>query len=232
MDWEGKLLNGEQCYIHKLDKTGIEEIIGLQQIVLAALTEKSLLQPLSIAEFDYILSGNGVMVGAFTNNKLIAYRAFLIPSPREEYLACDAGLKEEEIEQVIYSEVSVVDPVYRGNRLQTKMGKLLLKQLDTTKFKYVLATVSPYNIPSLKDKFELGMKIVALKEKYEGKLRFIFKKTITNQNRSRNDCQKLYVNTTAIDEQQQILKIGYQGVAIENKDGEWLILYEKAEGNT
>jgi hypothetical protein len=40
------------------------------------------------------------------------------------------------------------------------------------------ATVAPFNIPSMKDKFSLGLRIGALKEKYGGKLRYIFYKEL------------------------------------------------------
>src|SRR5690625_4094941 len=103
----------------------------------------------------------------------------LKPELDEEHLGIDAGLSQEDLPQVIYSEITIVDPDYRGNGLQNYMGKLVMKEIDRDKFYYVCATVAPMNIPSIKDKFSLGFQIVALKEKYEGMLRYVFMRDLS-----------------------------------------------------
>ena len=86
---------------------------------------------------------------------------------------------EDEWPLVLYSEISNVDPDFQGNGLQVLLGKVLMKEVDPQRFRYICTTVAPFNIASLKDKFAHGMQIVALKVKYGDLLRYILMKDLT-----------------------------------------------------
>ena len=57
--------NNDPFHVTLLSKEHIEQILLLQNVVVEALEDKSRLQPLSQEEFQYILEGNGMMIGAF-----------------------------------------------------------------------------------------------------------------------------------------------------------------------
>src|SRR5690606_9485680 len=97
----------------------------------------------------------------------------------EGHLGIDAGVPITELSTVIYSEISNVDPHFRGNNLQVLLGEILMQEVDRQRFRYVCTTVAPFNIASLKDKFAHGMEIVALKVKYGDLLRYILMKDLT-----------------------------------------------------
>ncbi|WP_140392755.1 N-acetyltransferase [Virgibacillus dakarensis] len=175
----GSLSNEQIFHVIQLTIDDLPLILQLQTKVENALVSNTFLSPLSRKEFTRILTGKGFMLGVFIDEKLIAFRAMLQPEMDEEHLGLDAGLPEAELPKVIYSEISNVDPEYRGNGLQKYMGQILMNEIDYEKFRYVCATVAPMNIPSIKDKFSLGLEIVALKEKYQGKLRYIFIKDLS-----------------------------------------------------
>ncbi|MFC3901017.1 GNAT family N-acetyltransferase [Aliicoccus persicus] len=149
----------------------LSDVVTLQNIVYSYLDKKELLETLSVNEFKILLNSQ-FAVGIFDGEHLIAFRAFLVPShDMDDHLADDVGIDKE---GTIYSEVSLVHPEYRGQQLQTKMGKYLIDDLKrSSDLKYILATVSPNNIPSLKDKFKLGFRILKTKYKYGNKLRHI-----------------------------------------------------------
>ncbi|MGM2835110.1 GNAT family N-acetyltransferase, partial [Bacillus cereus group sp. Bce025] len=128
--------------------------------------------------FQYILEGNGMMIGAFIDNKLIAFRALLVPPIDDEHLGLDIGIAESKLHRVIYQEISNVHPNCRGNGMQKILATVIMNELqkDDSKYDYVCCTVAPFNIPSLKDKFAQGMEIAALKEKYGGSMRYVFVK--------------------------------------------------------
>lgn len=64
--YEGTLKqNNNPFHVTLLSLEHIEQILSLQNIVVEALEDKSRLQPLSQEEFQYILEGNGMMIGAF-----------------------------------------------------------------------------------------------------------------------------------------------------------------------
>lgn len=187
----------------------------VQQRVIESLPEKATLQALTTEEFLFILNERGLLVGAFVEDELIGFRALLIPEIDEEHLGWDIGLPPEELQKVIYQEISVVLPEYRGNRLQQKLAEVIMKELPNLEeeFRYVCCTVAPMNIPSLKDKFTQAMHIAALKEKYAGLKRYILVKDLNAPNVHYID--HVTVKLDDLEKQQQFLNEGYVGIGFQ-----------------
>ena len=207
-------------------------ILRLQEKVVGALVEKSALQPLTVEEFTSVLSEKELMIGLFDNGKLIACRAMLVPEiGHEEHLGPDAGLSGEALSKVIHSEISMVDPDFRGQGLQTQMGKMLLEKIDRTRFRYILATVAPFNIPSIKDKLALGMNIIALKEKYSSKLRYIMYRDLEESNKESGldgpfyGNKEVWVPMEDTKQQQTLLATGKKGTQIKALEGKWHVKF-------
>lgn len=220
------LKNGVEIVVKPLTLGEVGEILSLQQKVFDTLKEKSFLAALTEEDLTNILQGNGTMIGAFSEDRLIAFRAMLVPEIDEEHLGKDAGLARSEWPLVIYQEISNVDPDFRGNGLQQYLGRLLMERVDTKRFKYVCATVAPFNIASLKDKFSHGLKIVALNEKYGGMLRYTLMKELTEtENGSTTESRTIFMGDT--EGQQALLKEGWIGTGIMEIDGQWIVRYEK-----
>ncbi|KXH87064.1 hypothetical protein [Sporosarcina sp. HYO08] len=221
------LKNGAEISIRRLAPEQLKEIMALQEKVIAALTTNAILQPLSEEEFLHILQGNGQMIGAYDGNRLIAFRAMLDPGNDKEHLGIDAGLTADELSLVLYSEISNVDPAYRGNGLQQLLGKIIFGEVDPNRYRYICTTVAPYNIASLKDKFAQGMQIVSLKMKYGGKLRYILMKDLMHSSSKKGDQESHLLPMGDTEGQQRLLEDGWFGVAIEQQHGEWIVHYKK-----
>lgn len=225
--YEGRLKqNNERFHVTLLTLENIEQILSLQNVVVETLEDKSRLQPLSLEEFQYILEGNGMMIGAFIKNELIAFRALLVPPIDDEHLGLDIGLPESEIHRVIYQEISNVHPNWRGNDMQKILATVIMDELqkEDSKYDYVCCTVAPFNIPSLKDKFAQGMKIAALKEKYGGSLRYVFVKELREENeRDWTDIKSIPMNNAG--GQQALLSEGYRGYEMEKVDGDFVVKF-------
>ncbi len=220
------LKNAEQdAFLRYLTTTDLPDILELQTVVYEALEDKARLATLDEAEFRSILEGEPLMVGIFHQEKLIAFRAFLNPVADEEGLGKDIGLTKEHAAEIIYSEISNVHPDYRGNHLQTKMGEFMMEQLDTTKFRYILATVAPGNIPSMKDKFALGMRIYQVKAKYGGKLRYIYCNDLALKDTGSKEQREIDIKD--IGGQIKLIEEGYMGVEMKKSDTDWIIVYQK-----
>lgn len=220
------LRNGAEVLIRRNTREDLEAMFALQEEVIQALEDSSSLQPLSKEEFLHILEGNGVMLGAYVAEELIAFRALLIPEVDElEHLGKDAGLETEELAQVIYSEISNVKPSFRGNRLQKILGRHILEEIDQDKFRYICATVAPFNIASLSDKFAQGLHIVALKEKYGGSLRYVFMRDFKEHPTEKRKCKIVAMGN--IEEQQALLEKGWRGVEIQKQNEEWFVQYRQ-----
>lgn len=171
------MLGETPFFVIKLTPQHLQQVEELQVAVYEALADKSILQPLSTEEFEYILNGHGMMIGAYVGEELIAFRALLNPPMDEEHLGYDCGIAENEFQRVLYQEISNVSPKYRGYGLQKTLATVVMENIDLEKYDYICSTVKPYNIPSLKDKFSQDLVIKGLKIKYVDKLRYIFLKT-------------------------------------------------------
>lgn len=203
----------------------VEQMMELQERVIASLETKSFLQPLTKEELLTILRGEGIALGVFVDEQLIAFRALLQPHEDEEHLGIDAGIPKEEWPYVYYSEVTNVHPDFRGFGLQQTLGKRLLEQVDLTQVRYICATVAPFNIASLKDKFRLGFHIVALKHKYGGQLRYIFVRSFQASFPSHTLEQEVDMSDTL--QQQALLRTGWIGTAIKQRDKKWSICFQR-----
>lgn len=225
MNKELTLKSGQVLTIKSLDIDNLQSILDLQTEVIASLADTAFLQPLTKEEFLFILNGNGMMVGAFHDNNLIAFRAMLEPEIDEEHLGRDAGLIESELSAVLYSEISNVSPKYQGNGLQTILGELLMDQVNANRFRYIFTTVAPFNIASLKDKFSLGMYIISLKMKYGNLLRYTMMKEVNVVESTETNLLK--VDMSDIARQQALLCEGWVGTGIEETDGKWKVVFRK-----
>ncbi|MGK8831750.1 GNAT family N-acetyltransferase [Bacillus paranthracis] len=225
--YEGRLKqNNELFHVTLLSLEHIEQILLLQNVVVEALEDKSRLQPLSQEEFQYILEGNGMMIGAFIENELIAFRALLVPPIDDEHLGLDIGLPERELHRVIYQEISNVHPNWRGNGMQKILATVIMDELqkEDSQYDYVCCTVAPFNIPSLKDKFAQGMEIAALKEKYGGSMRYVFVKELRGvKERDWTDIKSIPMNNAG--GQQALLSEGYRGYEMEKVDGDFVVKF-------
>ncbi|WP_320939191.1 GNAT family N-acetyltransferase [Lysinibacillus capsici] len=223
--YDGKL--GETpFFVIKLTLQHLQQIEELQVEVYEALADQSILQPLNTEEFEYILNGHGMMIGAYVGEELIAFRALLKPPIDEEHLGYDCGIEENEFQRVLYQEISNVSPKYRGYGLQKTLATVVMENIDLEKYDYVCSTVKPYNIPSLKDKFSQDLVIKGLKIKYVDKLRYIFYKDL-QQEKSSNFTEKQVISMGDTTAQQQLLKQGFLGTSMFEENNDWFVVYEK-----
>jgi len=220
-------LLGETSFeVIKLTTKYLPEVLALQEVVMESLEVQDQLQPLSEEEFLFILNGNGMLLGAFVDQKLIAFRAVVVPIIDEHHLGYDLGLVEEsDLKRIMYQEISNVHPLYRGYGLQKTLAKIIMEQIDTSKFDFICTTVMPYNIASLKDKFVQGFYIVAIRTIYGGKLRYVLALDLQKDPLFEGECIELSMGD--IDGQEILLKRGYVGVSMKLVDEDWYVEYKQ-----
>jgi len=223
--YEG-LLGSHPFEVRVLEKNHLPTILSLQEVVFNDLPNKDILEPLSSEEFLYILEGQGLLIGAFVAGELIAFRAVLVPELDDEHLGYSIGLvKESDLKRVLYQEISNVHPDFRGYGLQKILARVIMQQIDTEDFDYIAATVMPYNIASLKDKFSQGFYIVKLKYAYGNKLRYVF--ALDLKNKKRFDGKIVTISMGDVDAQQKILQEGFVGIAMKQLADDWVVEYQK-----
>jgi len=223
--YSGSLRDGHPFYIRRLHLKDLNAVCHVQKEVLQVLDRPDSLSSLSENEYEYILTGGGKMVGVFADGWLVAFRALLVPGADAEHLGSDVGLDPNDLESVIYQEISNVSPRYRGYQLQKMMATVLMEQLKKDDYKYVCATVAPFNIASLKDKFSQQMEIAALKLKYGGLLRYVFVKHLHEKGSEWEAEQDVPMQDTKT--QQKLLEEGWRGTNISCGPDGWLVRYSK-----
>jgi ribosomal protein S18 acetylase RimI-like enzyme len=218
----------ETFQVRRLKIEDLSAILNVQQVVLDTLEKKDTLQPLSDEEFRTILDGNGLMLGVFVRNHLVAFRALWFPREDKENLGRDLGLSVDEQMNVVHQEITSVHPDYRGNGLQKRLAFLVMKELENMNgsYHYVCCTVHPFNLPSLKDKLSQGLLIAKVKEKYAGHLRYIFMREFQREMRLDNDGAKL-IALEDLEGQKRLLEQGYYGYQLFQKEGQLMVGFAK-----
>lgn len=193
-----------------LDLSHVAEVKHLQEKVKEKLQQKELLQALTDEELTFVLGEGGMVLGVYSEEELIAFRAMMYPEAKDpENLGKDLDL---DTTKVAHQEISCVDPDYQGNGLQKKMGETIMQEFRVARpdLVHVLCTVHPGNEASLRDKFHHGMVIAALKEKYAGKLRYIMYLPM-NETIHLDAEELISVPVSDIDHQKELLNENYVG---------------------
>lgn len=225
--YKGLLMDAIPFYMRKLEEGDLQAALEIQREVADALEDKTVLATLTEEELLFIMRGGGILIGVFVGDQLMALRATLVPEIDDEHLGYDIGLETEELGTVLYQEVSCVSVNFRGHGLQKLMAKVLMELVQESEYTYVCATVAPFNIPSLKDKFAQQMEVKALKKKYGGKLRYIFMKRLHDLDDKQAYDREQFIPMGDIAVQQELLSDGWLGTGMVERSEEWLVRYEK-----
>lgn len=156
-----------------------EMVCQLMQEVYEQLENKELF---ASSDLDYIkahLGAEGFTVAAYDpQGKMAGNFMIRYPMEAEDNLGRDLGLPEEELCKVVHMESAVVLPAYRGNHLQVQMLQYAEGIIDTGKYTYFMATVSPDNPASYRSLEANGYQVMMTKEKYGGMVRRIYCKKV------------------------------------------------------
>lgn len=118
-----------------------------------------------------ILKGYGKVISLLHNNTVIAFASFVFPKDGNHNLGKYLDFTHSQLKQVAQFENGLVETNYRGHGL---LRILLNEHLNilNPQYNFLLSTVSPYNIPSLKTGFKLGQ-VIKKRVLYHGYDRFI-----------------------------------------------------------
>src|SRR5699024_1510324 len=206
----------------------IDQILHVQQVVVDSLEDPSILATLTRDEFTFMLEGNGAIIGAFADDELIALRAVLEPPIDEEHLGLDIGLTGEALKLVLYQEISMVLPTFRGHGLQQQLATHIMQLVEDSHkvYTHICATVAPTNIPSLKDKFKQGMVSVILKQTYGDKWRYTFAKPIQEE-WTFDATETKHIPLDDFNKHIQLLENNWYGVELTEEDRQYFISYQQ-----
>lgn len=212
----GKLINNasekeDEYSIIRLDKSWLDRLLELQTVVMKHMDKKELFAGLTRDEFLEVLDTKGITVGALVEERLIGFYSVLFPGLSDYNLGNDIGLDKEKLDSVVHMEGAGIDPDYRGNSLQKVMVRVCLDEaLKLGKTRYICATVSPYNYPSIDHIFAMQLCIKKIKPKYNGVIRYICVRDIKKGALIDND-SIIEVPGDGLEKQAELLDKGYLG---------------------
>jgi hypothetical protein len=215
-------------YMQFLGIKDLEQILNVQSIVEQKLNNPELFQT---DTKDFIVNmldnKNGRIIGVFAEDSLIAYHTMLFPYQDTHNLGIDLNLKKSELDKVAHLESSAVLMDFRGNSLHSKMQSHLIHYAKKLGFKHLGVTIAPNNYPSIKASLNLRLYILRLKEKYGGKLRYIFYQNLDSPLKI-DEYTQIEVKNTDIDKQKTLLNdegfCGFSTKRVENTTYEEFIL--------
>ncbi|MCP4110021.1 MAG: hypothetical protein GY749_31615 [Desulfobacteraceae bacterium] len=214
------------CNVVLLEEKHLPDMMKLQEIIVNNLEDDTLFNPSSAEFLRQHIEIKGKMLGVFAGNELIAYHSLYFPEPDEaDYnMGTDLNLPESEMNKVANFQNLLVHPEFTKSKLGLNMNKYALQLLEGMKYRHIFATVSPFNISSIKIFFDSGFTIRGLKYKYGNKLRYIFYQDYEKSPELGSE-PEISVSNTALEEQQQALKQGYCGIGIRKAGKGFEILY-------
>ncbi len=158
-----------------------EEIHKLLWSVYDQLPDKSTFVPDSLEYVEEHIEKRGfILIGYDTekDNAIVCYFLVHYPDLDPDNMGRDIHLEKEELHKVVHMDSCVVDPAYRGQRLQQTLFALAEEYADKSKYTYLMGTAAPNNYASCRSFEKSGYECIATKEKYGGKLRNIYLKQI------------------------------------------------------
>lgn len=210
----------EEYKMKLISKDRLDEVMELQYRVYEGLSNKNVLFMDSYKDMLEDLEKGAMIIGVLNSkDELISYRYIGFPGNSSSNLGNDISLDKKELDKVVHLETTVVDPKYRGNRLQYATLKVATEITRKKGYHHQICTVSPQNFYSLYNIMKSGLKIKSLKKKYgtskdsdDGLWRFILHRDLNEKFSSPIDL--IMTKFGDYEEQKSLIENGYIGYEI------------------
>ncbi|CAO3403246.1 hypothetical protein [Azospirillum palustre] len=128
--------------------------------------------PVSGDQIAEMLGPRGLTVGALAGDRLVGFFSLLFPGRQPDSMGLPFGLVDGELDAVVHWTAVIVDPVFRGQRLQQRMVAAVDWRLfPESPQDYGFVTVRADNPPSLRSMLACGFAMVWAAPKFDGHLR-------------------------------------------------------------
>ena len=199
-----------------LEEQHLPQIMGLQKLTIKNLNRPELMESIAYDFMKEHVERQGFILGIFVHDRLVAFLNVYYPNShdKEFNLGLDIGFTENQSTSFANFQMVCVHPDFRGNDLADKMNRAalsLLQQKGTCE--HVCATVSPYNVCSIRILLNCGFRISRLKMKYGRKLRYIVHQNLHTPMEFTGD-EDVYARLDDLDTQKDIFHSGRYGVAL------------------
>ncbi|MEZ0171339.1 GNAT family N-acetyltransferase [Microvirga sp. TS319] len=201
-----------------LDGRHVEAVCALHHVAVGTLDSADWVRRETPDFFADILDGNGLGLGVFHEERLIAYALIQTRLEPEDDLCALLGYAAARPTAKLCG--SAVDPDYRGRGLQQALSRERLAFGRRTGIERFFATAAPQNCPSWMSLMRAGLMIAALGERYGGRLRYTL---VLDEVRSDQAGGCREVDASDVAGQADLLRAGWRGIRY-RRSGESVLL--------
>jgi ribosomal protein S18 acetylase RimI-like enzyme len=126
------------------------------------------------------IADEGFTVVALAGEAMVGFCVVRFPGEAADNLGRDAHLTMHDLARVVHVESLAVAPDFRGSGLQQALITQCEAALDRSSVSWLLCTVAPANVPSLRNFAALGYRVVATVHKYGGHERYVLAKQLAD----------------------------------------------------
>lgn len=159
----------DEIKLEFLNPAHLADIVALQKLVVQHLTRKDMYYQ-NYETIEKRLKVAQAVVGAYCDDKLVGFHVMDTPDLSGDILAAELGWSPAELRKVVRLGPIAVHPDYRGRNIITRMVAVHLDLIRETDYRHVIATVSPYNYPSIKYLFSQGFRLEQITFRYHGNM--------------------------------------------------------------
>lgn len=201
-----------------LDGRHVEAVCALHHVALGTLGSTDWVRRETSEFFADILDGNGLGLGVFHEDRLIAYALIQTRLEPEDDLRALLGYATARPTAKLCG--SAVDPAYRGRGLQQALSRERLAFGRKAGIERFFATAAPQNCPSWMSLMRAGLTIAGLGERYGGRLRYTL---VLDEVRSDRAVGRREVEASDVAGQADLLRAGWRGIRYRRSRGSVLL---------
>ncbi|WP_305113463.1 hypothetical protein [Thomasclavelia cocleata] len=162
--------------VKKITQDDIKNVVTLQKEIISLLKEKSWFCPACPNELEEIINYTGHAIGLYFDALLIGY-ATIVYCSRDNQLSKIYGISNKHKPlTAILDDVAILSR-YRGKQYQLLLWNYIALHF-CSQTKFLLASIHPDNIASLKNAFYYNMTIISQRKMYNGVPRYILLKRL------------------------------------------------------
>jgi ribosomal protein S18 acetylase RimI-like enzyme len=204
-----------------------EQVVELDAHIIKTLSHPDLYHPPYDQAILQVCLRNGLAIGVWKEQALIAYLLAYYPSEHLDNLGRDVDIPREQLDEVAQFWGIAVHTAYRHRSLAFELTKSAMHILTAFGYQSIMATCHPENYYSLRNLLQLGFRIRRLKEKYGGKLRYVL--CYNSHQDTNSSWSKMVIDSTDFTTQERLLQEGSIGMELLKTEQGYQIVFAKEE---
>lgn len=202
---------------------------ALQRAILDAASKPL---PLYVRDRDFFArcaAERGCVAAACHGDRLMAYAVLYVPQPGEENYGVELDLPQSELAHVSHLAGSGVHPLYRGNRLQSRLVDLRCSYAHAAGYYHMCGEVLPTNVISIRNHLERGYFLKGFKvDRFDLSVYLLHRDTRVSPKPLRGvDRPESSIDDAAT--YRRLLAEGYWGFRVARRAEGWRVVYGRFE---